>query len=110
MTAAALLARLESAGYRLDLTDAGPKAVPVLPDAAMPPELLADLKAHRAAVLRHLTLAAALARAGESGRRLWGYRMADGRPQRWGDRASRPDEWDRIAVEGDLRWTALPWA
>lgn len=55
MTAAALLARVAEAGYRVTVDSGHPRLVPLRPGRAFPPALLALLKEHRAAVVAHLT-------------------------------------------------------
>ena len=101
-----LLARVAEHGFRVNLGAAGPELVP-LGDGALPAQLLADLKAHRAAVVRHLTLAAILGRGTETSRPVWGYCSDDGKPVRVKGKVI-PAEWDRACVEGDERWTEFP--
>lgn len=55
MTPPQLLARLRDAGFRLDVTAAGPELVRVRPGATLSADLLAGLKANREAVLRFVT-------------------------------------------------------
>jgi hypothetical protein len=50
-----LLARVGEFGFRISLTPDGPQLDRTIPGAEMPPELLADLKANRAAIVAYLT-------------------------------------------------------
>lgn len=51
MSPAVLVERVSEAGFRIDLTDNGPQLVRVSNGARLPPDLLAALKAHRAALV-----------------------------------------------------------
>lgn len=55
MNPAHLLARAGEFGFRISLTPDGPQLDRTIPGAEMPPELLADLKANRAAIVAYLT-------------------------------------------------------
>jgi hypothetical protein len=55
VTPAALIARASENGFAVGLDEAGPHLVRVLPGAALPPGLLADLKRHRDALAAYLT-------------------------------------------------------
>lgn len=107
MSPAALLARVEAAGFRVEVGSAGPKLVRTADGATCPPELLADLAAHRDAVARAVVAAAVLARAGGANRPVWGYDSDDGRATVMTGNAV-PDRWDRLCVEGDGGWTPIP--
>lgn len=50
-----LLARVAACGYRVELVNGSPQLSATRAECVMPPRLLAALKAHRAAVIDHLT-------------------------------------------------------
>jgi hypothetical protein len=49
-----LLDRLSAAGFTVELTDSGPRLLPMRSNLRLPPELLAEVKANRDAVVEHL--------------------------------------------------------
>ncbi len=53
-----LLTRVSEHGFAVELTDDGPRLVPVVSGATMPPSVLAELKRHRGALVEYLTCAA----------------------------------------------------
>lgn len=103
-----LLAAAAAAGFRIELSGGVPRAFPDVPGAVMPADVLPGLKEHRRAVIRHLLLAGLKQRAAGRGKLLWGYYSECGRVEAFCDRKSRPEEWNRAAVEGDDCWTFLP--
>ena len=101
----ALLARVCECGFRIELAGVGGvKAVREIGSKTLPEQLLADLKHHRQAIIRHLLAESILARA--SGEPVWGLVSGDPYPKQ--ARGIVPEEWDYIAVTGDLVWTTLP--
>lgn len=106
MTPTALITRCAVAGFRVELHDGAPRLVPDSPGAELPPDLLPDLKAHRSALVRWLTVEAVVARARESKRAVFGRATGSPRWEPWCGIAR--DEWDWITVEGDEHATALP--
>lgn len=107
MRPADLLARVAEHGYRVRLTPDGPQLVRELGGGTLPGQLLSALKEHREAVVRHLLVAAALARAGETNRPVWGLTAGDPCPRRVA-KGKVPDAWEFVCVEGDLAWQRLP--
>lgn len=55
MTAAALLARADELGFAVDVTPDGPRLVPVVAGAILPPRFREELGANREAIVRWLT-------------------------------------------------------
>lgn len=102
-----LIARVREHGFRVELGEKGPALVREEDGAVCPPRLLAELKEHRAAVVRHLLVRALHARAEESGKPLWGLVRGDPRPQKFAGR-DLPADWSWACVEGDAEWTELP--
>jgi hypothetical protein len=54
MSPADLIARATEHGFRFDMAATGPVLLKAVPDATLPPGLLADLTAHRAALVAYL--------------------------------------------------------
>lgn len=55
MTPAQILARVRGCGYRIELATTGPRLLPIVPGAIMPPGLLGTLKWHRDDIIAYLT-------------------------------------------------------
>lgn len=102
-----LLARVRELGWKVELTATGPvlvrsqEGIPKLPV-----KLVEHLKLNRQVLIRHLSLVALLARA--NGKAVWVYDSQDGRAQKVKGRRGVKPEHDRICVEGDESWTAIP--
>lgn len=108
MSAAELLGRVAQAGFRVELSPDGPRLVRVSGTNAIPDPLLADLREHRSAVLRHLLVESLLARAREQRRVVWGLVPGEPRPVKLVGFSAVPAEWVWVCVEGDKEWTTLP--
>lgn len=102
MTIPELLAAVAEAGYAVELEASGPKLRPLLPSATLPPQLLADLKLARRAVVVWLMLA----RSAERGKPLFWLAPGETPVGRMGiaKRGVVPDDAVWLTVEGDTAW------